>query len=134
MTANATPQLPEQRWARAYRREMLAMLLGYGAVLVASIVLVDRTTGALRYAVALAPMLPFAALPWIIVRGLRRVDEREREMSYRTFTFGFFGTAIVTFAYGFLELAGAPKLSMFVVWPLMGVLWIIGGAVAPRLP
>jgi hypothetical protein len=33
-------------------------------------------------------------------------------------------TAAITFAYGFLELAGFPRLSMFFVWPLMAVAWL----------
>ena len=37
-----------------------------------------------------------------------------------------FGTALLTFTYGFLETTGFPKLSMFFVWPLMGAFWVIG--------
>lgn len=134
MVAHDSSNLPEQGWARAYRGEMLAVIVGYSITLTLTIMFVDRLSGAPRYAVALAPMLPFVALPWVVMRAQRRVDERERDLGYRTFTFGFFGTAVVTFAYGFLELAGAPRLSMFAVWPVMGVLWIVGRVAASRMP
>jgi hypothetical protein len=32
-------------------------------------------------------------------------------------------TAGASLTYGFLENAGFPKLSMFVVWPVMGAVW-----------
>jgi hypothetical protein len=32
-------------------------------------------------------------------------------------------TGAVTFTYGFLETAGFPRLSMFAVWPVMGISW-----------
>lgn len=52
----------------------------------------------------------------------------------RAITVAFFGTAVLSFGYGFVENAGAPRLSMFAVWPLMGTLWIVGRFVAPRMP
>ena len=41
-------------------------------------------------------------------------------------------TALLSFGYGFLEGLGYPRLSMFGVWPLMAVLWLIGLALAGR--
>ena len=32
-------------------------------------------------------------------------------------------TAALSLTYGFLESAGFPKLSMFWVWPVMGLVW-----------
>lgn len=127
-------QLPERRWARAYNRELALMLLCYAIVLVAALIGHKHSTGALRIAITLAPMIPFSGLPFIVVRSLAKIDERERSLIYRALTFAFFGTALLTFAYGFLELAGAPPISMFSVWPLMAVLWIVGRWVAPRMP
>ncbi|MEA1674025.1 hypothetical protein [Nitrospirillum sp. BR 11163] len=40
--------------------------------------------------------------------------------------FAFAGTALLTFTYGFLEVAGFPRLSMFMVWPLMVLLLVVG--------
>ena len=44
----------------------------------------------------------------------------------------FAGTAVLTFSYGFLEGLGYPRLSMFSVWPIMAVLWIVGLLLARR--
>jgi hypothetical protein len=39
---------------------------------------------------------------------------------------------ILTFSYGFLEGLGYPRLSTFLVWPVLAVLWIAGHALARR--
>ena len=110
------------------------MIAAYSVVLGVSILMRERTDGLMRYLVTAAPIVPFSALPLILGRMLSRVDERERTLVYRALTFAFFATAIVTFGYGFLEIAGAPRLSMFWVWPAMATFWIIGRWVAPRMP
>ena len=39
---------------------------------------------------------------------------------------------MLTFSYGFLEGLGYPKLSMFTVWPILAVLWVVGLVLARR--
>jgi hypothetical protein len=46
--------------------------------------------------------------------------------------FSFAVTAFGTFAWGFAEVAGAPKLPTFGIWPVMAALWIVGGFIAHR--
>ena len=133
MTTHEGP-LPEKQWSRTYFFEMGLALAAYAAVLVASLLALDDTSGTVRVAVSLSPTLPFAGIGVAVYRLLRRVDERERELIYRALAFAFFGTSMVTFGYGFLENVGAPRLSMFAVWPTMGVLWMVGRWVAPRMP
>lgn len=82
---------------------------------------------------ALLPMVPatFAALA--SMDGFRAGDELERRIQSEGILFSFFVTAIVTFSYGFLEAyAHFPKLSMFLVWPLLATAWGIGTAMATR--
>jgi hypothetical protein len=126
--------LPERLWGRALQRELGAVILVYAAVLVPSLLLVDHTSGTLRYAVSVLPIVPFAATGWIMARSIRRVDERERLLTYQAISVAFFGTAVVTFGYGFLENAGAPRLSMFAVWPVMASMWVVGRTLASRMP
>src|SRR5437763_14846685 len=114
--------LPEKEWNKAYSRELVLMLGIYAPTLVFALVLLHRVHGAWRYPVALVPVVPVAALPWIMDRTVRRIDERMRDAAFRSVYFGFFATAVATFAYGFLEIAGAPKVSMFTVAPVMVVL------------
>jgi hypothetical protein len=130
----ASAPLPETQWYRSYGKELALMFGVYGALIAISVALQDQTSGAVRYVVTIAPILPFATLGWIVVRLLRRVDELQRVLVYRAIAFASFGTATVTFGYGFAETAGAPHLSMFTVWPVMAALLVIGQKVAPRMP
>ncbi len=40
--------------------------------------------------------------------------------------FAFVGTAFVVITYGFLEAAGFPVLSIWWVWVVMALLWLVG--------
>lgn len=120
-------ELPEQRWTRQYRHEMSLVLVAYAIVLSVTFVTLKHVHGAWRYPIALAPVAPFAGIPAVVYRMIRRSDEMQRDQLLRTFTFCLFGTALLSFAYGFLELVGAPHLSMFIIWPVIGTLWIISG-------
>ena len=132
MAHSSTEDLPEKQWRHAYARELGLMLGLYGLVLGLAEVGLNRTDGGVRYAIALLPALAFVGLPVVVSRMLQRVDEREREGMRRALVFAFFGTAIVTFTYGFLEQAGAPQLSMSLVWPVMGTLWLVGTVIESR--
>lgn len=77
-------------------------------------------------------MIPATVMCWVVLRHLRRVDELQRRVQLEALGLAFAGTALITFSYGFLELIGFPKLSMFAVWPIMAMLWIIGGLLAGR--
>lgn len=119
--------------ARRYRLEFAACLAAYAAMLALSIWAVGPDPeGPLDSLVLLLPMAPAAAMCWVVLRQLRRIDELQRRMQLEALAIAFAGTALLTFSYGFLEIAGWPRLSMFVVWPLMAVLWIVGGQIAAR--
>jgi len=123
-----------QMKSKQYLKELMAALLVYGAMLFGSIELLTHVSVARpwRDLVALSPMLPAAAMAWVILRELRRMDELQRRIQLEALGFSFAGTAILTFSYGFLEGLGSPKLSMFTVWPTLAVLWIVGLAAASR--
>jgi hypothetical protein len=134
MTTHTEAPLPEKRWGRSYNRDLAIVLAAYAPILIVSLLVVDDLDGVLAYIVSGAPILPAAAVGWAVLRSLKRVDERERLLIYRAIAFAFFATAVLTFGYGFMENAGAPRLSMFAVWPLMGTMWMVGRFVAPRMP
>jgi len=58
------------------------------------------------------------------------MDELQRRIHLEALGFAFGATAILTFAYGFLENAGLPRLSYIWILPAMVVLWGVGAAVA----
>ena len=119
---------------RQYTKELTTTLLVYGAMLFGSIELLTHVDVARpwRDLIALSPMLPAAAMAWVILRELRRMDELQRRIQLEALGFSFAGTAILTFSYGFLEGLGYPKLSMFIVWPILAALWIVGLVLARR--
>ena len=86
----------------------------------------------MRVLVSLSPMLPVVFICGVVVRNIRRLDEMQRKLQFEAIVMAFAATALITFGYGFLEGAGLPKLSMFVVWPLMATFWVIG-VIAGRL-
>lgn len=108
---------------------MASGFAAYAAMLIVSQRLLagdpDYST-AIRIALSLAPMAPAAFLCWTIVRSIGRLDEMQRKLQLEALALAFAGTALITFGYGFLEGVGLPKLSMFIVWPLMATLWVIG--------
>jgi hypothetical protein len=119
---------------KRYTVELCAALAAYLVLLVGSIQLLQHAAppAPWRDLVALAPMLACAGVCWAILRQFRRVDELVRRIQFEALAFAFGGTAMLTFSYGFLEGLGYPRLSMFAIWPLMAVLWVVGGVIARR--
>ena len=120
--------------SKQYQKELWTALAVYGVMLVGSIQLLTHMDVARpwRDLIALSPMLPAAALAWVVLRELRRMDELQRRIQLEALGFAFAGSAILTFSYGFLEGLGYPRLSMFTVWPLLAGLWIVGLVLARR--
>lgn len=114
--------------------EFGASMAAYVIVLIASILLLGggTVTGPWATIVSLIPMLPALGVAVAVMRQLRASDELQRRIQLEALSLAFAGTALITFSYGFLENVGYPKLSMFYVWPLMAVLWIIGGLLSGR--
>ncbi|ODP31507.1 hypothetical protein [Pandoraea sp. ISTKB] len=118
-----------------YVKEMGGALLAYVVVLAGSIRVLQAMPDlplSARVPIALLPMLPGFAMCWAIVRNLRRMDELQRRIQLESFSVSFAGTGLITFGYGFLEGVGFPKLSLFVVWPLMCTLWVVSGLLCAR--
>lgn len=119
---------------KRYLLELGGALLLYAAMLFGSIYALQHGMEATpwRDALALSPMLACVLALWAILRQLRRLDELQRRVQLEALGFAFAGTAFLSFGYGFLEGVGYPRLSMFVIWPLMGALWMIGLQLAVR--
>ncbi len=119
---------------RKYLFELGGAMVAYGVMLTASLVLLTHNAvhGPWRVVVSLLPMVPGFCMCWAVLRQLRRIDELQRRLQLEALAFGFAATALITFSYGFLENAGFPRMSMFVVWPVMAVAWVLGLALAQR--
>lgn len=115
----------EKEAKRRYHLELAGSMLLYFAILAASIRFArPMGEGTARTLLLVSPMIAIAVSIWVMVRGFRRMDEFVRLRSLESIGIAFAITAGTTFTYGFLETAGFPRLSMFVVWGVMGVSWI----------
>jgi hypothetical protein len=105
-------------------------ILAYLMFLVGSVTVVQaNSTAGWRYFVAILPVFPAGLLIWMFVRAVGRLDEMQKRIHLQAFGFSLGATALITFAYGFLEGAGMPHLNWTWVLPLMAVLWGVGAAI-----
>ena len=119
----------ERRKQWQYLRELGASIAIYIALLVPSLMYGPALTDSLlRTAVLTCPMLGFFLMIWAIARQVQRMDEYQRRLTLESLSLAAAITAAITFTYGFLENAGYPRLSMFVVWGIMGSAWGVAGA------
>ncbi len=115
---------------RRYAFELAAVLAGYVVLLIISmIVLCTVGDSPLRWLAVLLPVPAVVGVAWAVLRRIRRSDELQSRISVESLAIGFAIGSLVTFTYGFLQLAGAPQLSWFFVWPVYAVGWLIGLAV-----
>lgn len=118
---------------KCYFREFGLALLAYIAcVILSSHWLADLNPGPGKIALALVPVIPMVAMALAVVRQLRRMDELARRIQLEALGLSFVCTALITFSYGFLETAGLPRLSMFYVWPVMGLVWALATVAGVR--
>ncbi|NHZ32755.1 hypothetical protein [Massilia rubra] len=109
-----------------YLRELFGAIGVYWLLLTLSIVFgKNLPNGPARTLILAIPVIGVALAVWAIVRQMRRVDEFVRMVTLQNIAIAAAITASLTFSYGFLELAGFPRVSMFVVWPVMAVSWLL---------
>lgn len=114
----------EKQARNRYLVELFAGLGIYMILLMAALKYAPgMPAGALRTAVMVSPMFGFALGVWAIVRQMARMDEYLRQQTLEAIGIAAAVTAGWTFTYGFLENAGFPRMSMFMVWPVMGGVW-----------
>jgi len=109
---------------RKYRLEIGASMLLYMGALFASLLLAKpMEPSVLRTLLLIVPVVPVMLAVWAIARHFRRMDEFLRMRSLESLAIAAAITAGLSLTYGFLESAGFPKLSMFWVWGVMGLVW-----------
>jgi hypothetical protein len=107
-----------------YFVELAGALILYGIVLAIALRLAPGVkSDGLKIAILVSPMLPIGLAIWVIARHFLRVDEYIKQVTLENLSIAAAVTAGASLTYGFLENAGFPRLSMFVVWPVMGAVW-----------
>lgn len=118
---------------KRYMVELAGAGAGYAVALVIAVVATQSAApAALRYAAALLPVLPIGYGMLAYMRFLRGIDELQRRIQLDGLAFAVGGTGLLTVAWGFLELAGAPHLPAIWVFPTLIWLWGLGTALATR--
>ncbi|MEM6428015.1 MAG: hypothetical protein AAF708_02165 [Deinococcota bacterium] len=103
-------------------------LCAYAVVLAASLYVMrwQELDTLSRILLSLSPMVPVVFVARAVWQRIHQLDELQRKIQLEALTFAFVTTALLSLTYGFLENVGVPKLSMFVVWPLMAASWVLG--------
>ncbi|WP_151717016.1 hypothetical protein [Acinetobacter sp. TUM15071] len=110
--------------------ELIAAIALYIVVLVGSLKALNFIEIKwLKIVVSLMPILPALMIALIIIKQFKRFDELQQKIQLQALGLAFVGTALISFSYGFLENVGFPKLTMFIIWPMMAILWSIATAV-----
>ena len=117
---------------RAYTRDLGIALAAYVVAVLVTVKLTPSVDPAFRALFVLIPLIPSAFALRAYLRYLMRMDELGRKIQLEALAIGFGTAGMLTFAYGFLENAGFPQLSYVFVFPLMILLWGIGGIIATR--
>jgi hypothetical protein len=116
--------MKEREANRKYHVELFSAMLAYLVVLMGSIALAKpMEPGAARTLLLLTPIIPLVLSIWAIARHFKRMDEFVRLRSLESLAIAAAATAGLSLTYGFLESAGFPRLSMFWVWGVMGLIW-----------
>jgi len=118
---------------KRYGIELIGALLAYSMLLIITLRILEAEPPLLlRYLVALLPVLPVAYGMWAYRRFLQGIDELQRRIQLDGLAFAVGGTGLLTAAWGFLELAGMPRLPILWVFPILVWLWGLGSALAAR--
>lgn len=114
----------EKQARSLYFRELFAALGIYYLLIFASSAYADSVpAGPLRSLLIASPILPALLMVWAIVRQFQRMDEYVRIWSLENLGMAAAFTAAFSLSYGFMEITGFPKLSMFATWSLIMGSW-----------
>ncbi|HXA47135.1 MAG TPA: hypothetical protein VNW52_05865 [Burkholderiaceae bacterium] len=109
---------------KIYFRELGGSMVIYAAILASTLSYGPAITSEpWRTLVMISPMIGFCLMLWAIARQVSRSDEFMRKNQVENFAIAAAVTAGLSVTYGFLENAGYPRLSMFLVSGVMGMAW-----------
>ena len=102
-------------------------ILAYLMVLAGAVTAVQANPQASwRYYAAFLPAIPGGLVVWLVVRQLARMDEVQKRVHMQALGFSMAATAMLTFAYGFLEAVGMPDMNAAFVLPAISLFWAAG--------
>ncbi|MCO5189533.1 MAG: hypothetical protein M9928_03850 [Anaerolineae bacterium] len=118
---------------RTYMRQMIVAMGFYVVLVIVSVWLIGRMEETIwRIPIALLPVIPAAFALRAFIRYLNSIDEFMQKMQLNAIAIAAGATGMITFAYGFLENAGLPRLSWTFIFPLMIAIWGIALTIIER--
>lgn len=87
----------------------------------------------LRLVAAVTPVIPFAWMLWLFIRGVRGADELERRIHLEALAVAFPLSMLMLMLFGLLELAvdlNPDNWSYRHLWPFMVIFWFLGLSLA----
>ena len=118
---------------KRYLKEFLPAMALYAITVIATSWALERMGETpLRFFVAILPVIPMVFALLAFLRWLNSLDELQQRIQLNAIAFAAGATGMLTFAWGFLESAGAPCLSWTFIFPLMILFWGLGGVIARR--
>jgi hypothetical protein len=116
----------ERRWLGRYYVELLVAALVYIALSITCVRFIPTIHEPVpRVLAGLAPTIGILLILVATVRWVKCADEFQRVRLLESFAVVAAITGLWTWSYGFLEVAGFPRLSMFWVWSVMVGVWLI---------
>ena len=85
-----------------------------------------------KYALVLIPLVPVFYMLRLELQNLARIDELQRKIQLEALVFAYNGAIALALIYGFLELAGLPKITIFAAGGALIVLRLIGWYITDR--
>lgn len=115
---------------RRYTTRFVVAMTAYTVLLVAGISIANAIPESpWRYAAALLPVPAVITLAWALWRYVIEADELQSRMLLEGLGMSIAGTGICTFAYGMLQIVGAPALGWIWVLPMLLAWFGVGAAV-----
>lgn len=121
-----TSQNPIAVANRRYAVEFAISMIAYMVILVVSMNAINHgVTPQLKWVFALLPLVPIAFVFAAVVRYVGSIDELQRRILIESLALAAGVTALLGITYGFLEVAGLPRLSAWWAYAAVMVAWII---------
>lgn len=117
--------MSQKQVMRRYLRELLVAMSIYIVILIASVSILERIEfpKIWQVVITLLPAIPVAFVILAIMRMLIDSDELQQRIQLFATAFSAALTGFITFSYGFLENVGFPKFSIFLVFPMLILIW-----------
>lgn len=121
----ATPN-PTTQAQNRYYREFTVAITAYVIVLFGSVYGLNHgIEGPLKIVVAVVPVIPIIGIFLAAVRWFKATDEYNQKTSAISMAIAGGVTALAAVTYGFLENAGLPKMSVWIVYMIFMTTWAI---------